>query len=65
MELQIKLTEAKITKFLGMNLQIRTFLPFHYDSLTKISDVLKENLHQKIENVGVFSNYLRRFFQYH
>ena len=65
MELQIKLTEAKITKFLGMNVQIRTFLPFHYDSLTKISDVLKENLPQKIENVEVFSNYLQRFFQYH
>jgi|GEM_PF-1131715 len=65
MELKIILSRAKITKILGMNVQIRTFLPFHYDSLTKISDVLKENLPQKIENVGVFSNYLRRFFQYH
>ena len=65
MELKIILSRAKITKILGMNVQIRTFLPFHYDSLTKISEVLKENLPQKIENVGVFSNYLRRFFQYH
>lgn len=65
MELKIILSRTKITKILGMNVQIRTFLPFHYDSLTKISDVLKENLPQKIENVGVFSNYLRRFFQYH
>ena len=44
-----------------MNVQIRTFLPFHYDSLTKISDVLKENLPQKIENVGVFSNIIENF----